>query len=171
MSSSISGGFNFYVELINAPHKDKNVDRYKCSNITCTENRKNGNSFKNSNFCTECGSPVENFPELAKDEPNAYDFCNDHLDGDEILTSGFEYSIPSNCWIYNYSIKSLIPQTINDFNLDGDGGLVDLSLINVSELIELFKKEDTVKTLITRLNQVFGENGYKIKFGFLAGYY
>jgi hypothetical protein len=169
--SSISGGFNFYIEIIKDLNKEKKIEKYKCSNIVCKENRKNGLSFKKSNFCDECGSPIENFPELVKDEPNASDFCNDHLDGDEIITSGFEYSVPSNCWIYNYSIEDILPKTINDFNLDGDGGLIDLSLINISELIELFKKEDPVKSLILKLNQIFGENGYKIKFGFIAGYY
>lgn len=169
--ATISGKFNFYFEILEKIDMVKIVERYKCSNEKCKEHNKKGTIKKEKNFCCECGSEILKLSEKCVIPNTPYKFCEEYLNGDEMVSYPYEVELSNTnnqIWLYNYKVD-FIPEHINKFNLD-DGGIIDLEEIDVSNYLKMFKELNDIKFLISKLNEVFGENGYKIKYGLVAGY-
>jgi hypothetical protein len=144
-----------YIEVFN-PEKDSVKQHYGCNNLKCKLFRK----LNANKFCSSCGSPIELVSVPCKARI-AFDFYN-ALGGrlDEIHHD----NLPSNK--QNYSILQPNIGQFGDSFGDYESVVIELTT-QISEL-QLRTFNETFAKEIIKLNEVFGENNVKVKWGIIA---
>ena len=170
MGMSLSVSLNFYFEIDEELKKESFSERIRCSNNLC-ENHKNLVYSTNGDFCSNCGNPYERVTvSCGTSMPDAHDFCDEYLDGDEIVyNANTDSGIPENIWKYNFHTPFL-KEDLGNVDLD-DGGFVDLSKVDIEALITKFKKEDAVNKFLNAFYKVYGKDKIKVKFGIFSEYW
>ena len=168
MGMNLSVNLKFYFELDPALASEHKVTRYRCSSQSCmNHHRKEYHSP--GNFCSNCGSPWESF-EFSDGQklPSPYEFCEQYMNGDEIVCSGNSDSgIPDTVWLYNYRCDTL-KKNFGDFDVEC-GGVWDLSRLNAPSLIEEFlANEEPAQRLLNAVNEVYGPGYITPRFGLFS---
>jgi len=136
---------------------------YRCSGLECKKKH-----HKEDNFCDECGSKVEEIrKDLPSEYPNVHEFCENALNGEEIVTSSPENDlIPDNVWLYNYKL----PKNMEKYVPNGHGYFFNVTDIDIDEGIEEFKKIPEVMKVISNFEAIYGSGMITIFYGLIESY-
>lgn len=143
---------------------------HNCSNTTCENHKKN---LYDKKFCSECGSKViEKKQSLGKKYPQCYEFCEEFLDGDEVVATD-NGGLPENIWLYNYFIKApeLVPFCPSEEDVEESEFFLNISNLNIEEGIKRFKEIKEVKNFLTIFESVYGEGKIHVRYGFYSTVY
>lgn len=168
MGTYVENKIGFYFELQESAKTFKRTKTISsCSNENCPESKKEI-VWSPPKFCKECGSEITAYEKsLGNEFPSAYWFCENYLDGDEVVATD-NGGLPDNVWLYNYlrpeKLSDLVPES-------GEQKVVDLTNINVKEWIEEFKEIKEVDHFLQTFEDVFGEDSVIIKFGLYTTHY
>lgn len=133
-----------------------------CSNKECKIHKENQEVKKN--FCSECGSPIENKTYNEIKNITSYELLNDNEEFEDLL------SCVSDGYKTNYQIQTFISNKHSPFSKgrkfdDWTYGEIDLSSVNQKEEIDWFKNE--FKNIITLFKSTFAGKSVEIKWGLI----
>lgn len=165
----------FYFEISKAIKFEKKVSRtiFKCQTENCFEQKNNSNSLK---FCSECGTPIMKKEEdvvVVKDHISPYDFCEEHFGEHDERVCSDNGGLPDNIWLWNYYLpKELKKYEVRSDDLDINNDIaIDLSKVNTKKAIEEFLLIDKVNELISKFEQIYGEDSIKARYGIVCPIY
>lgn len=170
---SVKLNVSFYFKL--DPSLSRDVVLYyihKCENEACKSPvTKKSYEQKASDFCCGCGTKLVSITgKIEKCFPSCYDFCEKHLNNEEIVATD-NGGLPDNVWIYNYFLQDDdLKKLVNDGESMYQSDL-DLSSLDISESIEKFKQIEEVKLFLNKFEEVYGKDMIKVCYGAYSVYY